>query len=483
MTMKSDQIIEEVQEQFKTKLNVLFDQFEADSLNSGLFQKVETQLQSILSEVGCSVMTRVFEEADCQEATLERNGNLYRNKGQSAKDYLTLFGKLSVRRNLFQMDTGGPSYIPLEDKLGLVDCYATAPVEESILFCSAHLNSYEIEELFSRFSMFKPSRTAIVHLIDKAQEVILASHEDLMQEQLQTVQVPRGTDVFVAGMDGANVPLREQGSKKGRPALSPKQMSDSSEQSTCWKNAMVGSFCFYEINKKHKELEDGQIIDFPGADRLSSDYVSHMPEDNAPGFKADFSHQLDVIENLLEDCTVKILLMDGGRNLWNYVDHQTRFDDYEKLLDYWHATEHLSNAAAAIFGKGTTDSKNYYQRWQEKLKHEEGSVAQLLKSLRRYRKTMRTSERAKSLSTEITFFTRNKHRMNYPQHIQEGWPIGSGPTEAACKTLVKSRMCRSGMRWSRNGGEVILQLRTKVKAKRWDSFWQSYHQVKLEKAA
>ncbi|MBN2211618.1 MAG: hypothetical protein JW709_09510 [Sedimentisphaerales bacterium] len=53
-------------------------------------------------------------------------------------------------------------------------------------------------------------------------------------------------------------------------------------------------------------------------------------------------------------------------------------------------------------------------------------------------------------------------------------PIGNGPVEAACKTIVKTRLCRSGMRWSRVGGQRILSLRTYVKSRRWDSFWRHY---------
>ena len=61
-----------------------------------------------------------------------------------------------------------------------------------------------------------------------------------------------------------------------------------------------------------------------------------------------------------------------------------------------------------------------------------------------------------------------------PPACAEGRQVGSGPVEAACKTLVKTRLCRSGMQWSWKGGQRILQLRTYVKSKRWDAFWSQY---------
>ena len=52
----------------------------------------------------------------------------------------------------------------------------------------------------------------------------------------------------------------------------------------------------------------------------------------------------------------------------------------------------------------------------------------------------------------LRYFVRNKKRMNYAFFRQEGLPIGSGPVEAACKTIVKARLCCSGMRWTRKRG-------------------------------
>ena len=67
--------------------------------------------------------------------------------------------------------------------------------------------------------------------------------------------------------------------------------------------------------------------------------------------------------------------------------------------------------------------------------------------------------------------------MTYADFRRRGVPIGSGVVEAACKSLVKSRLCRSGMRWTRKGGLHILYLRAHIKSGRWDKFWQSYKQL------
>ena len=54
-----------------------------------------------------------------------------------------------------------------------------------------------------------------------------------------------------------------------------------------------------------------------------------------------------------------------------------------------------------------------------------------------------------------------------------GLPIGSGPVESAAKNIVQARLKRSGMRWSRSGGQHVLNLRTYLKSNRWDVMWST----------
>ena len=88
------------------------------------------------------------------------------------------------------------------------------------------------------------------------------------------------------------------------------------------------------------------------------------------------------------------------------------------------------------------------------------------------------TQRYKELQSQLTFFKNNKSKMNYLYFLNNGWPIGSGPVEAACKTIVKQRLCRSGMRWLRKGCQAILNLRTIVKSNRWEKFWEHFQTAK-----
>ena len=75
------------------------------------------------------------------------------------------------------------------------------------------------------------------------------------------------------------------------------------------------------------------------------------------------------------------------------------------------------------------------------------------------------------VATHLHYFRQHAEHMQYAAYAAAGLPIGSGVTEAGCKELLKARFCRSGMRWKRNTGDAILQLRALRLSAQWDSFW------------
>ena len=77
----------------------------------------------------------------------------------------------------------------------------------------------------------------------------------------------------------------------------------------------------------------------------------------------------------------------------------------------------------------------------------------------------------------ITYFENNLMRMNYHQYQKLGYPIGSGVTEAACKTVVKQRLSQSGMRWNIDNAQGMLVTRSLTSTDgRWEQFWEKYMQ-------
>lgn len=82
-----------------------------------------------------------------------------------------------------------------------------------------------------------------------------------------------------------------------------------------------------------------------------------------------------------------------------------------------------------------------------------------------------------NLRAAVTYFHNHLYQMNYALYREQHYPIGSGVTEAACKTVIKQRLCCSGMQWKEAGAAVILSLRTLVLTPtRWTQFWNKLNQ-------
>ena len=119
------------------------------------------------------------------------------------------------------------------------------------------------------------------------------------------------------------------------------------------------------------------------------------------------------------------------------------------------------------------------------LKHDPGAAAEICQTIELLQHTATLSKNArKELDAAATYFANHQHQMNYAAYRKKQYPIGSGVTEAACKTLVKQRLCGSGMRWKEKGAAVILSLRELVLTPtRWQQFWDKLNQYGFPAAA
>jgi hypothetical protein len=440
-----------------------------DLLNGELSPENAEAVSRVMTEAASQVWVEGFRtwlKAHETEAPLiEIGGKSYRYKLDVEKEFLTPGGTMTIVRRVYQPDAGGPCHVPLDAAWGMADEYATVEVRDAALYAVALCTPRETETLLAKSALFHPSATAIQHMA-KRMGTWLEGREDELLPLIREEEVPPAeTRVLCASLDGVNVLLAEPGVKRGRPAERPGVQAAEKESATCYKNAMVGSISLYgEVPEDEKTPA-----------RLVSRYAARMPEDRAPVFKRKFEAELRDVDRRLPSNVARILLNDGARGLWSYADENPLFDDYEKLVDFHHAEEHLSRAAETLFGKSSVKAERWYDRHRGLLLEKDDGAQRVLDSLDYYRRVAKLSaSRRTALGVEETFFANNWHRMEYARFRRNGWPIGSGPVEAACKSIVKTRLGRSGMRWSRPGGQHILTLRTFVKSQRWDAMWKCY---------
>ena len=149
-----------------------------------------------------------------------------------------------------------------------------------------------------------------------------------------------------------------------------------------------------------------------------------------------------------------------------------------QILDFYHATEYLADAAVAAHPRHQKKRAVWLEARCHRLKHEPGAAEQLLLEMQALaNQSSLAGATQDKLTSAITYYDNHKHQMDYARFREDRLPIGSGVTEAACKTLVKQRLCCSGMKWKETGAAMVLSLRALVLTKaRWDQFWAKLNQ-------
>jgi len=164
-----------------------------------------------------------------------------------------------------------------------------------------------------------------------------------------------------------------------------------------------------------------------------------------------------------------LLLMDGQTSLWDAGQGAFPTAKTIDILDLLHATPRIGDAAHLFHGRNEEHALSFvYDRVLRLLKGEVNSVVSGLRQMGTKRKR-RGKKRAK-LATICGYLDNNAHRMRYDVYLAAGYPIASGVIEGACRHFVQDRMERSGMRWTIESAQAMLDVRSTYLNGDWDDF-------------
>jgi hypothetical protein len=159
-----------------------------------------------------------------------------------------------------------------------------------------------------------------------------------------------------------------------------------------------------------------------------------------------------------------VVLLDGALGLWSLAT--TRFKPWKRVtcvLDIMHVVSDLWTAANALFQAESKAGKHWVQqKLTELLRGKVGYVIGGLRHIltkRRLRKSVR-----EALTNVITCFHNHRRWMQYDVYLAAGLPVGTGVVESACGSVVTHRMEGEGKRWSLDGAETLLALRSLKKS-------------------
>jgi hypothetical protein len=223
--------------------------------------------------------------------------------------------------------------------------------------------------------------------------------------------------------------------------------------------------------------------------RLGTVYLAHTPEPGQPTMSVELTKLLtEVLQRWQGPLPRLSYVTDAGDNETAYYQkvlrrlrHPVTGQRLEWIwvVDYYHASERLWTMAEALFGKGQRSWS--WVRKMQKLLLQPGGVGRVLHSAAALRS--RSNLRGKRLADfrrAYQYLQKRRAHLRYAAYRRLGLPIGSGVTEAACKTVYTQRLKQSGMRWQKSGALTILRLRVILLSGVWQEVYTKTLEVDSE---
>jgi len=445
-------------------------------LSEGDLEHLEEQVVTTSQQMGRRLLEGVLDSRLREQRPVARRqgrcGHHQRLVGERPKQLLSLVGPVTFVRPYYQC-LGVPAAdascthgeAPDDAVWGVHERRTTRGVQREISYLCGRLTFEEAAESLCRhvplgmsarqaLSLMRPVGEALARAEDRQVKSVQAQAKQARSqqpEQRQTKQIERlyiELDGVLARMRRGSVPMEKE---------------ERHRTGDVYREIKAGAVFRAERGSKRSELAPGVYVDTPEPDSLR--YVARRTAKGGFGW---LLYQL-ALHGGLSHAQQVVVIGDGAPWIWNLAAEH--FPGAVQILDLYHAKEHVWEVAHAVFGHGTSAGTIWATQACSLL--EQGHSEALVSTIEALPPIPPEPGQARSCAERaVDYFTTNAVRMRYPVFRAQGMHLGSGIAEAACKTIVSIRAKRSGMRWTPEGIDALLPVRTSVLNGAYDSLWQ-----------
>jgi hypothetical protein len=458
-------------------------------LEETIFEEV-LELGSILMECAMSqakegAPTKIVGKCGCEHHLV----------GYRSKHIITLLGEVEFKRPYYQCkgEKAGNTLVdnneeknteqehqqcshgsaPDDELWGVQGTRTTPGVQKITSYFCAIMTLEEAAETFLRvfrrkmsprqaLNLLKPVGNALAAQEDKKVKEIFdqGQHEDSSQQEQEDLHREKTidrlyieTDEILARMRRGSVPMEKR---------------EQNRKGDVYRGVKVGAVFQAERGRERSELAPDVFIDTPKIGSMR--YVARRSA------KGGFGQLLYALarEAGLDAASQVVVLGDGALWIWKLVAEH--FPDAVQIVDLYHAKEHVWDVAHAVFGRATEAAALWAKQACDLLVH--GKIEDLVDSIAALPAIAPEPGQSKSVPEQaLGYFIHNAQRMRYPAFRAQGMHVGSGIAEAACKTVVTARLKRTGMRFTPDGLDALLPLRSSKLSGTYDQFWEAHSRL------
>jgi hypothetical protein len=356
-----------------------------------------------------------------------------------------------MKRWIYQAVQAGESGLcPLEHSLGVVARLATPALADVVGRLSAELTQEQtlavLQERYGVCWSVGSLRKVTAALAEALTPLTHEAQVGYLLDLLRKAYDSRGKfrPALVVGRDGVMIPMRP-----------------------FWEEAATATLSVYDR----------------GGCRLGTVYLGRMPEEGQGTMTEQLTGLILAVLAAWEGPLPRLhYVTDAGHHPQEFFRSVLRKMVHprtgERLkwtwaVDYYHACERLTKIAEALFGAGR-EATAWAEKMRRVLKTKSAGVTRVLQSAQALRRCHGLYGAKKDFTAAVRYLSKYRDHMNYAAYQRVRLAIGSGVTEAACKTIFGYRFKQSGMRWKKEHGQHVLNLRLILKSNLWSGVRQRW---------
>ncbi len=439
--------------QLRTQVEELLQHFAAGPPTPAAAYALEKDLRAALDAAGRALLGAALQS--CEPAARDQaapqvrhHKQTYRRNQRTPAAVATSFGPVTLWSWLYLCtEDGEPGLHPLHVRLGIGAGAATPLLAERVARAAVEHTQAEVRAWLRREHGLSWSNDRLRGVLRDVRRGLAPSVPALQRERvvgwLAQAEAARGRHrpVLAVGRDGIMLPMRGGGYEEGSTA----------------------TVSVYDRRRR----------------RLGTVYLGQMPQAKQAALTAALTALVQGVLRAYAGPVPRLAyITDKGsapeefyRRVLRPMTHPRDGQPlaWEWVLGFYHVCGYVGQMAEALFGAGAAAGARWFAKMRRWLRERRQGAAQVVRSAMQLldRRRMSKAERS-AFWKAYRYLRRHRRWMAYAGYRRRGLPIGSGVTEAACKTVFTQRFKRSGMRWGHASGQVILDLRVAYLSGVWE---------------
>lgn len=414
------------------------------------YGQIEREVGERAAEVERAAHQRILSALDVDAPAVVIDGRVHTRVHRDDGRYYTLSGDVVVTRSLYRAERNGKVVDPVSLRIGAIDGGWLPDTAAAMAHLLQQGPSREAEATAQRLGRLPYSRCSFERVGHAVGERYGESKTAIDDALIVALEIPAEARAVSFGLDRVSLPMEEP---RARPVGRPRKDAPKRPVQRIYRMAYCATITFHdETGAALHTIRQGAVpsvdpVDL--CDRLLADALAILQQ--RPDLRV-------------------VLLSDGAPELRTLLrsalDEPTLGTKVYELLDFWHLVEKLAPAAQVVYGEA--DGGEVLRRWRVDLLNRNAAPDDILTVLRESgREHVRVGE-DRPVHDAITYLVNHRELLGYPGARRRGLPIGSGATEATCKSLFTVRMKRSGARWKERTARDVIHLRALALSDRWD---------------